>query len=865
MKYALLILWIAAGAVMGQATGDYTLTRKTASGYEAKIVTPENGKVLGWDSSGNPVNVTPVTSLTWEAISGKPSSFAPSVHTHAIADTTGLQAALDGKMASNGLNTALAAAPITSLRSVRAAGYNQLIAPTSKLWRIVEKFRRDTINSGAGTTFNNRFRAACFGDSVAAVPTDQFAGYWGYGGWDISLQGWASEGGASPSDTNPGNYPSWLASGTGVFTLYDEWARAPGGLVRNIIAGRTGANHVESTGALAQLANSVYVQYLASDGYGSFKLQYKTNGAGAWTDATTVTVTAGGGSQASGVVTSDNDAVGVETLSLAVFTLPTADAYHYRILATAGHSRLCSTWLNAGAFNAGPVAGLNAVTGALTVSYAQGGRGLPSHFSQIPAAVLNQALGQLDPHVIIYKSANEWSLAGYQTHWPTFAGRVMAAAPNATLVVCGMHPRGAAPEYFAAGDIAVDDYLREWCSTTPGAIFVDVRQNFPPYSEGANTIDDLWSDGIHIYDTNGPNFGGGSSYVNNLVFNTLKPAFDAWTTTNDISGPGKNASNVLPTMPRSVRLYSGSTPNNLQSKIAFETHPRHSSALVMRPAHAFYNSGTQSFERESGFRVRSFRETVSPGGVAIRTNSSDAMTIGTNPGGPLQGVVWGISDSNGANAGRSTSGYRMRSVWGVYGVNSGLTLEARDDSSANHRLFGMDINSTDAAAGTNLWSWNIGATPPSYLVNGAQTTGATTIPVDTGTVAIPAGAQVRFGTTQFWHLVTTGVTGAGNLVIAPGLTANAADNAVVTVIVSPQVTYHGRVNDSNVTNITHDEPIAVTNIHTAIGGVAGTGTRPRYNFDAPGYADAAAAAADSNLPSGALYFDEATRVGRIKP
>lgn len=36
---------------------------------------------------------------SWEALTGKPSTFTPSAHTHAIADTTGLQAALDGKQA----------------------------------------------------------------------------------------------------------------------------------------------------------------------------------------------------------------------------------------------------------------------------------------------------------------------------------------------------------------------------------------------------------------------------------------------------------------------------------------------------------------------------------------------------------------------------------------------------------------------------------------------------------------------------------------------------------------------------------------------------------------------------------------------
>jgi hypothetical protein len=36
---------------------------------------------------------------SWDDITGKPSTFAPSAHTHAIADTTGLQAALDARVA----------------------------------------------------------------------------------------------------------------------------------------------------------------------------------------------------------------------------------------------------------------------------------------------------------------------------------------------------------------------------------------------------------------------------------------------------------------------------------------------------------------------------------------------------------------------------------------------------------------------------------------------------------------------------------------------------------------------------------------------------------------------------------------------
>jgi hypothetical protein len=40
------------------------------------------------------------TGFTWAALPGKPTTFTPSAHSHVIADTTGLQAALDGKQAS---------------------------------------------------------------------------------------------------------------------------------------------------------------------------------------------------------------------------------------------------------------------------------------------------------------------------------------------------------------------------------------------------------------------------------------------------------------------------------------------------------------------------------------------------------------------------------------------------------------------------------------------------------------------------------------------------------------------------------------------------------------------------------------------
>jgi len=45
--------------------------------------------------------IAELAATDWDSVSGKPTSFPPSTHTHAIADTTGLQTALDGKAATS--------------------------------------------------------------------------------------------------------------------------------------------------------------------------------------------------------------------------------------------------------------------------------------------------------------------------------------------------------------------------------------------------------------------------------------------------------------------------------------------------------------------------------------------------------------------------------------------------------------------------------------------------------------------------------------------------------------------------------------------------------------------------------------------
>lgn len=73
------------------------LPESSTTGYVYHV--DEDGGEYAWDGT-EWVELGSVIELTWDGITGKPSTFAPSAHTHAVADTTGLQAALDAKAAS---------------------------------------------------------------------------------------------------------------------------------------------------------------------------------------------------------------------------------------------------------------------------------------------------------------------------------------------------------------------------------------------------------------------------------------------------------------------------------------------------------------------------------------------------------------------------------------------------------------------------------------------------------------------------------------------------------------------------------------------------------------------------------------------
>ena len=79
-----------------------------------------------WTVAGSTITLTfSSASVAWADITGKPATFAPSAHTHAIADTTGLQAALDGKQAAGSYAAAShthTAGQVTGLATVATTG-----------------------------------------------------------------------------------------------------------------------------------------------------------------------------------------------------------------------------------------------------------------------------------------------------------------------------------------------------------------------------------------------------------------------------------------------------------------------------------------------------------------------------------------------------------------------------------------------------------------------------------------------------------------------------------------------------------------------------------------------------------------------
>ncbi len=652
------------------------------------------------------------------------------------------------------------------MRELGVSGFNSLSTDNVEIWRIVEKINRD--RGGGGSIARDRFRSVAFGDSVATRINNQATGFWGYGGDDGNLQSFIKEALPTPSYESSANYPSWSE---GVFTLFDEWRRTPGGLLVHLDASMPSGTFIEKTNFTAPM-HSVVVTFMAKNetgsgdaSYGDFKLQYKPNNTGPWIDSLSASVPTGKGTAAGGVVTTDNDS-DTESIGRALFNLPRSDTYGIRLVVTRGRVRLTKVLFNNGGLTGGPNDQAQ-LGGSIDANFAQGGRGITT-FSQMSQDGLNDALGYIDPHVVIYKSANEYSLDRYQSLWPALAAKIMAAAPNATFIVAGSHPQNGARDHFNEPAIAVDDFLRQWCANTAGAIFVDVRQNFPNFEDGfegaSNSIDDLWADGVHIGEK-------GDFVVSQLVWEAIKPGLEY---AKIVQPWSSNWSNILPMTPSEIRLFDGRSLSNRTNKLALTVHPRVSSSLMIRSTSAPFNGADQSWLYESGMFVRAATD-VQPSALSLFSDGQTAITFGHQSNlHALQGLAVGIQQSHTTNAARAADGYRFRIVNPVYGVKTGLVVEGRSDSPPDSRLLGIDIDSTDQNPGNPLWSWMEDGTviyegasqdPNQMTLRFAEPEADVTIttPAKTGTIAVvPAYASqeeaVGAGLTagdNYWNTTTS--------------------------------------------------------------------------------------------------------------
>lgn len=708
MKYILLLIALTASA-FGQQL-------KTPGVNGENIVNPafRNAVFNGSDIDATELGyLNGVTSAIQTQLTGKePVLGNPGTNGYVLSSTTGGTRSWitpGGTLTNASVNAVLDDAPLVSQRAMGLASYNSTLQPTSRLWRMVHK---------ANKTRNGplRFRAVTLGDSVAASVTEHLNASFGYGGLTVPIVAWASEGG-------------------GVSDAYDQWSRTLKGTVRTLNSATAGGTYCEYSvsSTLTLPVSSVNVHYLAATGNGRFRLDYKVNGTGAWIAATTATVSSSGGSVAAGVVYSDNG--GTETYSEARFALPKADYYYLRLVAVSdGPVKLCYTFLNAGGFSTGPTSGQGEMGGAASMDFAEGGRSLAGHFTNWNQGVLNRAMSFTDPHIIIYKSANSYNLSDYQTHWPSTAEKLRTAAPDALLVVCGSHPQAAEPTNLAAGSLATDDYLRDWCANTEGAVFVDVRQNFPAYQTGfdgaSGLIDDLWADGVHIY-------GVGSQWVSALVWDAIKPGVEAIlrSTTNT------EYSRVLPYQIAEIRLSGEAKASPAYNNLSIVRQPRSAGKVVMRPPSAFFNSGTQSYYEEAGFSQSSEADANSPNTLMLISKSRPVMQFAEHS--TLQsGYLGAILGTTTPQLARAKSGFRVLAPTQTYGALPGMTVEGLSTMASGTEIFKIAQGATEAVAGTDIYTWHHGGDRrvPKTIAVPTTELGARTIDKVAGRVNFAAAA-----------------------------------------------------------------------------------------------------------------------------
>lgn len=728
-------------------------------------------------------------------------------------------------------------ATASTLRSARVNGYNSLANIPKPLWRPFMKILREACIDNSSS---NRVRVVTLGDSKACDITSNLQNHFGYGGREFST------------------IDGWDAEGAGVTIAYDQFARCPGGTIRTLNAAVTGGTYITYSGGAnsnISIAHSIYVYYLASSTSGSFKLQYQINRTGSWVDATTAwTVSTGGGSQAAGVLNTNNG--GSEVFSQAYIALPTMDKYSIRLVATSGAVVLTNVIHNAGGFLLGATEGYGFHSGAVGANYACGGRNLASHFRLTPDSVWNSALGFIDPHLIVWKSANTNQLADYQNYWDAYAKRILTAAPNALLVVVGSDPQQVIPEHLNAGALSTDDWLRDWCATNAGATFVDVRQSFPEYptyvaaSQSGTTV--------------------------TLTSSTLPSNLKVGTTVRGLLSGSQTSATTVASITNSTQVVltaalnvSGTNVSGAFS-VLFETSAVDD--LWNDTVHIYSGAqGSQYGGGEAWVRALVW-DHLMPVFQCLSAMQSDfngrtRVMAGVPTEIRLMPLMGGGGTRDGrlsiVNAPRQAGAIVLRQSNAFYnGGSSSFSDECgffQTASDANNKnSLGFTVN------GQPIFVFgNSGYGPISGFACGvtlADTLGATRSN-DGWRFLAPRAYYSQTGLVAEARVIGDSSASATDRVM--GIDYDASESAkgkklwswtAGSTSVKPTRIYHGRSNSGNTTTFTYDEPTGSTSAHTPVNATAGTGANVRVIGVIPSYATDAAAVAVVGV--GEVYYAE---------
>ena len=171
----------------------------------------------------------PGGSVAWDDVTGKPATFPPSAHIHAIADVTNLQTALDGKASSvhghsiaevTGLQTALDAKAGSTHAGAHVTGGPDKIRDASAsqdgLMTAAQASKLDGIQSGAEVNVNADWNAATGDAAILNKPATFPPSVHGHAISDVSGLQTALDGKAASVHTHA------IADVTGLQTLLDD-------------------------------------------------------------------------------------------------------------------------------------------------------------------------------------------------------------------------------------------------------------------------------------------------------------------------------------------------------------------------------------------------------------------------------------------------------------------------------------------------------------------------------------------------------------------------------------------------------------------------------------------------------------------